>query len=82
MLCKAMRRACKCALVPLSPAAAYIWAVKTPPLFASVRTFVMDSDIRFGTAFEDMVYPFDMDLFSLFELPTTVDDGDTATTFE
>jgi len=33
-----------------------------------------------GSAFEDTVYPFDMDLFSFFELPAT--DGDTATTIE
>ena len=42
---------------------------------------VMDN-IRFdsGSAFEDAVYPFDMDVFSFFELPVT--DGDTATTIE
>jgi hypothetical protein len=39
-------------------------------------------NIRFdsGSAFEDAVYPFDMDVFSFFELPVT--DGDTATTIE
>ena len=58
--------------------------VRPPSLSCTVLAkflLVMDN-IRFdsGSAFEDAVYPFDMNVFSFFELPVT--DGDTATTIE
>lgn len=96
MLCKSMQRAWKrgfaTPLVSLPRCMhARIYGAKHPPASGSLRTYSYSSIERilamdnidiigFDNAFEDTVYPFGMDVFSYFELPHAMMDGDTATT--